>query len=107
MPASAPRDGRAATPDPGVVIQTLEKAVARLLGEFDALQKRADEAEAAYAKLSQALQQSEFDPLDSRDVEGRVQKLAEENARLKLVIDDARERAERIRGRLIMVEDEL
>jgi hypothetical protein len=33
--------------------------------------------------------------------------LAEENARLKLMIDEARERAERIRGRLIMVEDEL
>jgi uncharacterized coiled-coil DUF342 family protein len=107
MPASAPRDRSAAAADPGVVIQALEKAVIRLLGGFDALRKRADEAEAAYAKLSEALKQSEFDPLDSRDVEGRVQSLAEENARLKLMIDEARERAERIRGRLIMVEDEL
>ncbi len=107
MPASEPRDPGGRVADPAVVIQALEKAVIRLLDDFEGLRERAETAEAAYAKLSEALKQSEFDPLDSRDVEGRVQGLAEENARLKQVIDEARERAERIRGRLIMVEDEL
>jgi DNA repair ATPase RecN len=107
MPASEPRDPSGLAADPAAVMQALEKAVIRLLDGYETLRERADTAEAAYAKLSEALKQSEFDPLDTRDVEGRVQNLAEENARLKLVIDEARERAERIRGRLIMVEDEL
>jgi hypothetical protein len=57
--------------------------------------------------LTDALQQSESDPLDSADVQGKIQSLADENDRLRQTLDEARERADRIRSRLFMVEDEL
>jgi hypothetical protein len=39
-------------------------------------------------------------------LEGRLRELSEENDRLNAVIEEARERAQRIRSRLIVIEDE-
>jgi hypothetical protein len=46
------------------------------------------------------------DVSDPASLERRLQELTEENFRLKEVLREARTRAKRIRGRLIVMEDE-
>lgn len=104
--AVAPSEGDA-EPDAAAVVDRLARAVERLLGEFEAVRERAARAEDAHAQLSEALRQSELDPADPGDLERRLQSLADENRRLREVIDEARERASLIRRRLMVVEDEL
>ncbi len=108
MPASERRKGPAAAGDtPAVLLDRLDDVVSRLVESFESVRRKAEATEDAYRKLTDALRQSRLDPLDARDLESRVEGLAEENRRLAAVIEEARKRADRIRRRLVVVEDEL
>lgn len=89
------------------LVGRLEAAVERLLEELGGLRKRAAEAEAAYDELRGALEATERTAGAAEDLEERLGRLAEENGRLREMLETARERAERIRSRLMVVEDEL
>ncbi|HKK07406.1 MAG TPA: hypothetical protein VKA44_00825 [Gemmatimonadota bacterium] len=97
------RDDR---PDVEEELASLARVVERLVEEHVALRERAARAEKLERGLSDALEGSELDELSSEQVAGRLRELAEENERLREVIRESRERAERIRGRLILMEDE-
>jgi chromosome segregation ATPase len=81
MSESAPPDGVAVERE----LEGLERAVGSLLEELASLRERA---------------------LGAEDLERRLRELGDENARLRAVIEEARERAGRIRGRLLVIEDE-
>jgi predicted RNase H-like nuclease (RuvC/YqgF family) len=98
-----------APPDPKVVEQelfALEAGVDRLIEELESLRARAERSESAYQELEEVLRKSQVDTEDPRSLEKRLKELAEENSRLREVIREARARAERIRSRLIVMEDE-
>lgn len=112
MPASErPEAPAAPRADPDLApIERLEAAVGRLLEELAAARDRADRSERAYAKLRAALeatQRQAGEAGETGDVQERIERLAEENRRLRETVAAARERAERIRSRLMVVEDEL
>ena len=95
------------SPSAESTIDRLEAAVDRLVAEYEELRARAADSEHSYRRLTDALQQSESDPLDSGDLQRKIQSLADENDRLRSTLEEAREKADRIRSRLFMVEDEL
>lgn len=98
-----------APPDPKKVeagMADLEGAVDRLITEFVAVRERALKAESGYQKLQDILRDSQVEQGDPGALEKRMAELTEENAHLRRVIQEGRKRAERIRSRLIVVEDE-
>jgi len=102
MPESAPRDPAAIERELGV----LEEGVGRLVRELEEYRGRASLAEGEHARLTALLQRSGVDVSDPASLGSRLQELTEENFRLKEVLREARVRAKRIRGRLIVMEDE-
>jgi hypothetical protein len=102
MPESAPRDPAAIERELGV----LEEGVAKLVRELEEYRSRASAAEGEHARLTGLLKKSGVDVSDPSSLEQRLQELTEENFRLKEVLREARTRASRIRGRLIVMEDE-
>lgn len=102
MSGSAPPD----RPTVEQELEGLEKAVGRLLDELAGLRVRAESAEAGHRRLEETLRRSRVDAEDPASLERRLRELTEENARLRAVLQEARERAERIRGRLVVIEDE-
>lgn len=108
MPASELPDVPIADPPPeAVLLERLEAAVDRILDAHGAAQRQAEGAEAAYAELRSALHLSGANPDEEKALEERLERLAEENRGLRETLAQARERAERIRNRLMVVEDEL
>jgi predicted RNase H-like nuclease (RuvC/YqgF family) len=98
-----------APPDPDAVereLQALEEGVGRLLHEIEQLRDRASSAEQEHARLTGLLSSSGVELADPGSLEVRLKELTEENSRLKEVIREARTRAEGMRGRLIVMEDE-
>ncbi len=96
-------------PDPQQVevdMVALEGAVERLMREYVVVRGRAEKAETGYQRLQAILRDSQVESGDPQAFEHRMAELTEENARLRRVIDEGRKRAERIRSRLIVVEDE-
>lgn len=87
-------------------ITALEAGVAKLIEELTATRERADRAEADHRQLDDVLRRSNVDAGDPKSLERRLRELTEENAVLRNVIEEARGRAERIRSRLIVMEDE-
>lgn len=102
MPESAPRDPAAVARELGV----LEEGLGRLVTELEEYRSRASAAEGEHARLTGLLRKSGVDMADPASLERRLQELTEENFRLKEVLREARARAKRIRGRLIVMEDE-
>jgi predicted RNase H-like nuclease (RuvC/YqgF family) len=102
MPESAPRDPAAIERELGV----LEEGVEQLVHELADYRDRASAAEGEHSRLTGLLKRSGVDVSDPASLERRLQELAEENSRLKEVLREARTRAKRIRGRLIVMEDE-
>ena len=102
MPESAPRDPAAVARELGV----LEVGLGRLVTELEEYRSRASVAEGEHARLTGLLRKSGVDMADPASLERRLQELTEENFRLKEVLREARARAKRIRGRLIVMEDE-
>ncbi|MDT8435706.1 MAG: hypothetical protein RRA92_03015 [Gemmatimonadota bacterium] len=102
MPASVPPD----RPDLETAVDGLERAIGLLLAELAAARSRADRAEERQRRLETTFARSRVDAEDPASLERRLRELSEENARLRAVLQEARERAERIRGRLVVIEDE-
>lgn len=102
MPESAPREPAAIERELGV----LEQGVAQLVRELEMYRSRASSAEDEHARLTGLLQRSGVDVTDPASLGSRLQELTEENSRLKEVLREAHARAKRIRGRLIVMEDE-
>lgn len=115
MPASGPtdpagsetgREGDAAAL-PEQELQQLESTIDQLLEQLRTLRSRADEAEKAHDELQRALSGLPGDGgEDSPPVEERLRRLSQENERLREIVDEGREHAERIRKRLVLLEDE-
>lgn len=107
MPESEIPDPRRAGGDEPA-LDALERAVARMLEELADLRRRSDLLETRYGELTDALgiSASEAEE-DAGDLGERLQRLAEENRRLREVVGEARDRARRIQSRLRLVEDEL
>lgn len=97
------------TPDAAAVareLESLERAVGALLEELDGLRQRVAAAEDRSGHLAKTLEASGVKPGESADLEKRLTELTSENEHLREVIHEARERADRIRSRLIVMEDE-
>ncbi|HKK26717.1 MAG TPA: hypothetical protein VKB18_01420 [Gemmatimonadota bacterium] len=93
-------------PDLEGKVEALAGAIERLLEQHLSLREHAARAERLERGLSDTLRDSELEGLSSADVSERLRELAEENERLRKVIRESRERAERIRSRLVLMEDE-
>lgn len=88
-------------------LRALERIVDRLLDVVSSVQDRAREAEEAREELRAALARTEGDEGEEPvSVEARFRKLTEENERLRSILEEGREKAERIRSRLVLLEDE-
>lgn len=105
MPGSEAADGDSR--DLAEELAALEEALGRLLEAYGDLRGRAERAEADRRRLADALEGVDLGELDAEGAAERLQELAEENRRLREMVREGRERAERIRSRLIMMEDEL
>jgi len=99
MPESAPREIERE-------LGVLEEGVDMLVRELEEYRSRASLAEGEHARLTGLLERSGVDVSDPASLERRLQELTEENSRLREVLREARTRAQRIRGRLIVMEDE-
>lgn len=86
-------------------LDRLSDAVDRMLADYVAIRSRSDELRREHASLRQAVASS--GGADSGDFEDRLGRLADENKRLRETLMEARARAERIRNRLAVVEDEV
>jgi hypothetical protein len=98
-----------AAPDASAVeeqISELEVIVGRLVEELQSWRSRAQTAETAHRQLQQALKGNPSSSENGGDFEVRLRGLAEENERLQGLLREGRSRAERIRSRLIVMEDE-
>jgi chromosome segregation ATPase len=102
MSESEPREGVTVEQE----LEGLERAVGALLDELGRLRLRAEAAEQKHERLESTLRQSRVESAEPEALEGRLRELSEENDRLNAVIEEARERAQRIRSRLIVIEDE-
>lgn len=97
------------TPDAATLareLESLERAVGALLKELEMLRGRVATAEDRSGRLEETLEASGIKPGESADLEERLTELTRENERLREVIGEARKRADRIRSRLIVMEDE-
>lgn len=100
MPGSEAADG------PSAELAALEDAVGRLLERYGELRERVEEAERSRDRLQEAIEGTGGDEGGPPAAE-RLERLDAENRRLRETIEEARERARRIRSRLIMMEDEV
>jgi chromosome segregation ATPase len=87
-------------------LESLERAVGKLLEELETMRGRVAAAEERSAGLQATLAASGVRPGESADLEGRLRELVTDNEHLKGVLEAARERAGRQRNRLIVMEDE-
>ena len=106
MPASEAADGGDPA-DLAAELSSLEQALDRLLEAYADLRGRVQGAEADRRRLAEALEGVDLGEMEAEGAAERFQELAEENRRLREMVEEGRERAERIRSRLIMMEDEL
>lgn len=104
MPVSEPDEGG---PDPFRVSEELATAVRRMVKEYSQLRDRVRELETAHRELTEAVAGAQLDALEPERVEDRLRELARENQELREVVEEGRERARRIRSRLVMMEDEV
>ncbi len=91
----------------GEALDGLESAVERLIGRYAEMQRTLTRIESEHSRIKHSLRTASVDSMDARQFERRLAQLAEENEHLRDVIEEARERAVRIRGRLIVLEDEV
>lgn len=104
MPVSDPGEEG---PDPFRVYRELEEAVRRMVEEYGELRGRVRELEAAHRELTEAVSGAQLDALEPGRIEERLRELARENRELREIVEEGRERARRIRSRLVMMEDEV
>lgn len=87
-------------------LEALERAVGKLLEELETMRRRVAEAEERSTGLQATLAASGVKPGESADLEKRLHELVKDNEHLHGVLEAARERAGRLRSRLIVMEDE-
>jgi len=95
--------------DPAAIERELgavEEGVGKLVEELAEYRRRAAAAEGEHARLTGLLERSGVEISDPASLQHRLRELTEENSRLKEVLREARVRAQRLRGRLIVMEDE-
>ena len=92
----------------GAEVQRLENALQRLLSEFDALERRAAQAEERVKQLEGAMRnsQTEEGELDPVLLAHRVSLLEQENRFLARRLDRARESVRRISARLQFLDED-
>jgi predicted RNase H-like nuclease (RuvC/YqgF family) len=88
-------------------LESLESSVGALVTRFGEVAERLQEMESEHSKLKNTLESSGLDQVDAEQFERRLTALAADNQQLRQVIEEARERAQRIRRRLIVLEDEV
>lgn len=106
MPESEQLEVSDAVSEVDAILDRLSNAAGRAVSELESVMERATKCEVAYEKLRKAVQSAEGAPVPA-NVEERLAELNEENRRLRGVLEEAHERAHRIRTRLEVVEDEL
>ncbi len=84
----------------------MEAAVETLLAGFEGMRNRALQAEENHRKLAEALRDTDVEAMAPTQLQTRLEELAEDNRRLRAVVEEGRARAERIRSRLMLMEDE-
>lgn len=99
--------GSEAADAPRSELEGLEQAVAALLERYVELRDRVEDAQRSRDRLEEALGGDGGSDGDGAAAVERLERLGEENERLRETIEEARARAERIRSRLIMMEDEV
>lgn len=88
-------------------LRALEDTVDRLLEVLESVRDRAREAEESHEELRAALSRSGGgEEGEDVPVEERLRELTEDNERLRSILEEGREKAERIRSRLVLLEDE-
>ena len=89
------------------VLEGLEQSVGSLVDRFTEVAERLQQIESEHTKLKTTLESSDLDSMDAEQFERRLTDLADDNQQLRRVIKEARQRAQRIRRRLIVLEDEV
>lgn len=89
------------------VLEGLEQSVGALVERFAEVAERLQQIESEHTKLKTTLESSDLDSMDAQQLERRLTDLADDNKQLRRVIKEARQRAQRIRRRLIVLEDEV
>jgi DNA-binding ferritin-like protein len=89
------------------VLESLEASVGVLVERFAEVAERLQQMELEHSKLKNTFESTDLDSLDPAQFEQRLTGLADDNKQLRQVIKEARERAQRIRRRLIVLEDEV
>lgn len=89
------------------VLESLESSVGALVERFAEVAERLQQMESEHSKLKNTFESSDLDSMDAEQFERRLTDLADHNKQLRQVIKDARARAQRIRRRLIVLEDEV
>lgn len=102
-----PGGDRGGTGEPEEALSALEASVERLVEAYGELQERVERAEGVRRSLADALAGAAPEELTPEEAARKFRELVEENRRLREVVEEGRERAQRIRSRLIMMEDEL
>jgi len=87
------------------VLDRLSVAVERVTVEYGATKQRAEQAESEYGQLREVVSGSAS--TSSADLAERLKQVAAENERLRDALSQARVKAETIRSRLFVVEDEV
>lgn len=109
-PGPAPSGGEEPGEDAGLPeseLRQLEETIDGLLDRLEALAERARDAEEAHAELRRALSRvGDGDQEGDEPIDERLRRLSRENERLRGLLDRGRQRAERIRQRLVLLEDE-
>lgn len=88
-------------------LRALEETVDRLLEVLGSVRERAAEAERAHEDLRSVLERGESgEGGEPASVEAKLRELTQDNERLRSLLEEGREKAERIRSRLVLLEDE-
>ena len=114
MPASGNPEGQeearthaAEALDTAEELSQLEAAIDSLVQGFGSMRDRAAVAEENHRKLAEALRDTDLEEMAPTELQERLEELADENSRLRAIVGEAGKRAERIRSRLMLMEDEL
>ena len=99
-------DPAAGFPEVEQEVARLEAVVGSIVDGFDAMRGRAMAAEDNHRKLAEALRDTDLEDMAPTELQKRLEELAAENGRLRSAVAEARARAERIRSRLMLMEDE-
>lgn len=101
--------GTPEAPDAAAVareLESLERAVGALIDELQEMRRRVSEAEERSGEVREALADSGARPGTPAEIQERLDELTRENEHLREVLSTARTKAERMRSRLIVMEDE-